>query len=465
MAEPARDATPSPFSFSIPSKLKGLYLVLFVEIFGASLTIPVFVYFCIEELGLSATYVGILMSSFNAAQLIGAPIIGRISDGHGRRPALLFCFLWTALCFFGTAFVRTFFELVIVRTCAGLSGGSIPVTQAMIVDAAPPDDRARTLGILGAILGIAFTLGPSTMVVIFLFAPDVERRNVFIAAAIFALIGFLIGLWVLHETLPENKRRPLCGAAGSDSSTEQPSASASVEEGSGAGASASSTCDLNAGSRDCQEVANKGLVLIWITRFFAAFAMLCLFATYAFLIKDAFKWGDAEFGAILALSGLLGAGIQGLLFPTLSAKLGRHNVCVLGLLLVAAFFIALPWCTLEAKSIWLHLATLALFGIGSSLVDPGLPDLVGVYAPDSHMGFAQGVANSFKSVAAVVAPLGAGALYDYNPYYLFLAAAGSSFLGALCVLLASMIGTTINTGAKKQMDLDEYTPLMSRQVS
>ena len=42
-----------------------------------------------ETFGASPTVVGILTASYAAAQLVGAPILGRLSDRYGRRPILL----------------------------------------------------------------------------------------------------------------------------------------------------------------------------------------------------------------------------------------------------------------------------------------------------------------------------------------------------------------------------------------
>lgn len=398
----------------LPTKLKGLFAMLFVEIFGASLTVPVFTYFCIVELGLSSTYVGVVMSCFSAAQLVGAPVVGRVSDARGRRPSLLGCFLWTAVCFLATAAVQTFWELLAVRTLAGLSGGSIPVTQAMVLDISTAEERPRVLGLMGGILGIAFTMGPG-MVVLALFLFEVQRRFIFFAAAIFALAGCGVGCCILEETLPEQKRRPLCGPA----PRGEP--------------------DNGGVMNEMWALCTPGLVCIWLGRFCSSFAFLCLFTTYAFLIRDAFRWGDREFGLLLAISGILGAALQWAGYPPLSRALGKHTVFVLGCMLIAAYFVLLPLFTLAYPSVMLHLASKALFIVGAALVDPGVPDLVGCYAPQDRIGFAQGLTNAFRSLASVVAPLAAGAIYDVSPYSAYVLAAAVALLGAAFVACAPAV--------------------------
>jgi len=416
----------------LPKKLRGLFAMLFVEIFGASLSIPVFTYFCIVELKLSATYVGVILSCFNAAQLLGAPVVGRVSDAFGRRWALLGCFLWTSLLFLATAGVRTFQELLLVRTLAGLSGGSIPVTQAMVMDCSTPEQRPRILGMMGGLLGLAFTLGPGA-VTFLLFLYELNRRLIFVAASCFALLGCLVGVCVLEETLPEHKRRPLCAAP------------------------AASLVGGEAPPRDCKtlaeeiwEICSPGLVLIWVGRFCSSFAFLCLFSTYAFLIRDAFSWGDREFGLVLACSGLFGALVQLSVFPAMSKALGKHLVFTVGSALVAVHFVVLPVTTLTNPTVVGHMAANFLFIVGSALMDPGVPDLVGLHAPEDRMGLAQGLTSAFRSLASVLAPLGAGRAYDFSPFLVYLVAASMALVAGGCVGCAPLFGD--NTWEKGELE-------------
>ncbi|NIW49187.1 MAG: MFS transporter, partial [Gammaproteobacteria bacterium] len=45
--------------------------------------------FYAESFGASPTQIGLLVASYAAAQLVGAPVLGRISDRVGRKPVLL----------------------------------------------------------------------------------------------------------------------------------------------------------------------------------------------------------------------------------------------------------------------------------------------------------------------------------------------------------------------------------------
>lgn len=413
-------------------QLRGLFFVLFLEILGASLTIPVFYYFCMHELGLSASQVGTAMACFNAAQFVGAPVFGRMSDAWGRRLILLGIFFWASLCFAATCFVQSFEELLVVRTLAGLSGGSIVVSTAMIMDASTPVERPLQLGLMGGILGVAFTIGPG-LVTLALYLHEVDRRWIFATASALALTGASVGCFILEETLIPDMRTPLCEARGAKSGP------------------------LEKFTEELGEIYSHGLGCIWMGRFWASLSFLCMFATYAFLIHDAFGWGDREFGIILAMSGIGEAVIEYFLYPWLSQTLGKHSVFAAGLVLVAASLVLLPLGALSVRSVAVHVVGLALFVAGSGLSDPGMPDLVGLYAPEDRMGFAQGLTGVFRSMASVTAPLVAGRAYDSSPWLAYTIAAAAALLSAGSVGLAAFVDGGHRAGHKAVLQ-----PLLSK---
>src|SRR5512146_1783156 len=76
------------------SRLLTIFLIVFVDLLGFSLILPLLPYYA-ESFGATPFLVGLLVASYAAAQLIGAPLLGRLSDRYGRRPVLLFSVLGT----------------------------------------------------------------------------------------------------------------------------------------------------------------------------------------------------------------------------------------------------------------------------------------------------------------------------------------------------------------------------------
>ena len=99
--------------------------------------------------------------AFGIANFFSSPILGALSDRFGRRPVLLLGFCGLALSFFVTALATALWMLVAVRLC---SAARCRPTSRSPTPTSPtsraPEDRARRFGLLGAMFGLGFILGP-----------------------------------------------------------------------------------------------------------------------------------------------------------------------------------------------------------------------------------------------------------------------------------------------------------------
>ena len=86
--------------------LLSIFLIVFIDLLGFGLILPLLPYYA-ETFGASDTVIGLLVASYAAAQLIGAPILGRLSDRFGRRPVLLLSLVGTLLGFMLLGFANT----------------------------------------------------------------------------------------------------------------------------------------------------------------------------------------------------------------------------------------------------------------------------------------------------------------------------------------------------------------------
>lgn len=161
------------------SRLLTIFFIVFVDMLGFSLILPLLPYYA-ESFGATAAVVGFLVASYAAAQLIGSPILGRLSDRYGRRPVLLFSVAGTFIGFLllgfaepvGRALAGLFAPtaanafilavLFVSRMLDGLTGGNITVAQAYIADITDESNRAKSLGMIGAAFGLGFIIGPAT---------------------------------------------------------------------------------------------------------------------------------------------------------------------------------------------------------------------------------------------------------------------------------------------------------------
>ncbi|MCE1255465.1 MAG: MFS transporter, partial [Anaerolineae bacterium] len=95
--------------------------------------------------------------------LIGTPIMAKLSDLSGRRWIYMLDIALFALGSMITALSTppNYWLLLLGRGLQGLgAGGIFPVASAVIGDTFPPEKRGSALGIIGAVFGIAFLVGP-----------------------------------------------------------------------------------------------------------------------------------------------------------------------------------------------------------------------------------------------------------------------------------------------------------------
>jgi EmrB/QacA subfamily drug resistance transporter len=102
-----------------------------------------------------------IFSIYVLFNLVGTPLMAKLSDQLGRRPIYVTSISLFAL---GSLLVATApsFEFVLLgRAIQGFgAGGIFPVASAVIGDTFPPEKRGSALGLIGAVFGIAFMIGP-----------------------------------------------------------------------------------------------------------------------------------------------------------------------------------------------------------------------------------------------------------------------------------------------------------------
>lgn len=93
--------------------------------------------------------------------LVGTPLMAKLSDRYGRRSIYV---LDIGLFGIGSAMVMlapSFAVVIAGRAVQGLgAGGIFPVAAAVIGDTFPPEKRGSALGLIGAVFGLAFIIGP-----------------------------------------------------------------------------------------------------------------------------------------------------------------------------------------------------------------------------------------------------------------------------------------------------------------
>lgn len=137
-----------------------IILTILIDVIGVGIVIPIMPYF-VQNIGASAITITMLFAVFSLCSFISAPILGALSDKFGRRPALIVSLASTALGWFFFAGAHNIFMLFVGRIIDGLAAGNFPVAQSYMADLSKTDkERTSNMGMIGAIFGLGFIIGP-----------------------------------------------------------------------------------------------------------------------------------------------------------------------------------------------------------------------------------------------------------------------------------------------------------------
>src|SRR6478672_9886731 len=185
----------------MPAGFWTLWTTVAIDLIGFGIVVPILGQYA-ERFGASGFTVGLLFAVYSLAQLVGAPLLGRLSDHIGRKPVIVIALLGTAVGSFITGAAGALWVLFVGRIIDGASGGSLSVAQAAVADLAPPEERPRLLGLLGAAFGVGFVMGPAIGGLAALGGAHVP----FFVAAIIAGVNAVVAARRLPETHPLRSR-------------------------------------------------------------------------------------------------------------------------------------------------------------------------------------------------------------------------------------------------------------------
>ena len=151
----------------------------------------------------AAEVIGLFATAWAAMQFFCSPLLGMISD-RDRPPTRhldLQCRHRRRLRDHG-ARAESLVALCGPRAFRDRDREYDATASAYIADVTPPEKRAAAFGMIGSAFGLGFVLGPAIGGAV----GTIDPRLTFWAAAGFALLNTLYGLFVLPESLPRERR-------------------------------------------------------------------------------------------------------------------------------------------------------------------------------------------------------------------------------------------------------------------
>lgn len=379
-----------------------LFLIVFVDLVGFGVIIPLLPFYG-EHFQASPATVGLLMATYSLAQFVSAPVLGRLSDRIGRKPVLSVSLAGGAASYLLLAFASDLWMLFAARAIGGLMAGNISTAFAYVADVTTPANRAKGMGMIGAAFGLGFIFGPAIGGMLAGHDPaHADFRSPALAAFALSALALVLCLTVLKESLtPEVRARH-------------------------ATATTSRWLWLR------RALADPAVRVILAMSFLATFVFAGMETTFAMWSRRQFGWGPEQNGYLFAFVGALTALIQGGLVGRLARALGERKLVGAGSALLALGMLLIAFST----SLWLLLVAMAAVAAGFSMVTPALNSLLSLQTGAGAQGGMMGLARSATTMARILGPGFAGALFDFLgkdwPFY-----AGAAIM--VVVMLMAML--------------------------
>lgn len=318
---------------------------------------------------------GVFVALWAGMQFICSPIIGSLSDQHGRRPVILLSTAGLSLDYVLMAVAPDLWWLALGRIIAGITTSSFTTVFAYMADITPPEGRARAYGLIGAAFSAGFVAGP----LLGGFLGEISPRAPFWFAAALSGVAFLYGFFILPESLAPEKRMAF-----------------SWRRANPLGALLL--------LRSHAELAGLAIV-----NFLLHFAHHIFSAVWVLYAGYRYGWTPWEVGLLLSMVGVLDMLVQGVLVGPMVKRFGDRAVMVFGLF-GGAFGIAMMGWAPTGTFQYLAMLPNALWGLAM----PTLQSLMTRRVSESEQGQLQGANMSVASIAGIASPLFFGALYSFS---------------------------------------------------
>ena len=384
---------------SAAPSMRVLPIVCAIDVLGFGILIPLVPYMG-ERFGASPELITAILGSYSLCQFIAAPLWGRLSDRYGRRPILTSSLAGACLSYVILALAHGIGLLLLSRMIAGFMAGNLAAAFAYASDVSSPQNRARSMGTVGAAIGIGFMLGIPIGGAL---AGNDAHTADFVRPALASIALSLIAIALVRLALPESR------------SPEQRRAPRVR------GARPLGLLRERAGLRS---IAGAALLVIC--------AQGILESIFVIWALDRFGAGPRTVGLALFGVGLLTVLMQGGFVRVLVPRLGEARLGACG---AVAYALGLALVASGGTHLVPIAVGLALAGLGMGAFTPSASALASKQAHARERGAVMGTYQASTSLARVIGPFVSGYIYStLGPGAPFLAGACIAAPAALLIL-------------------------------
>lgn len=383
-----------------------ILITVFMDVVGIGLVVPVLPFY-IESFGLGAGSITAIFTSYAIFSFLSSPILGALSDRKGRRPILLVSLFSTAVGWLVFAFTQSVLGLYLGRIIDGIAAGNISTAQSYLIDISKDDkDRAKNLGLIGAVFGIAFIVGPligGILSKIYLPLP-------FIVVGILASVNTILAFFFLPET--HHNRN-------------------------------TSKMSFNPFKPIMKAFKSKSLTPLYLSWMLFGIAVTTNQSVFALYLKEEFNWGVLASGVMMTIVGIIISLNQAFLIRKFWLK--RYTESYLNLYILLPFALSYILMGLPYKGIFI--AGLVLSAIGHSVLRVTMTSQTVAQAPKHEQGEVTGVMMSLMSLAMIIGPTAGGFLYVFGVNFPY-------FLSAVIILIMFFMTYALQFYMKKKQHID-----------
>ena len=386
-------------------KLALLMLNMFIAVGSFGIIIPIIPSY-LKELGQGGTAAGLIIAIFAFAQFLVSPIGGKWADKYGRRPLINIGLLTLAISMFLFYFADSIWLLYLSRAIGGIGCAFlIPAIYAYVADITTMDQRAKGNSFISASMSLGIVIGPG----IGGFLADFGLKTPLLVSAIVGLLAFVVSYFTLKESLEEIV----------ETATPQ-------------------LIDNNQSMiKDIVLSVKKPFFIPLVITLIMSFGLMSYETVLGLYVDDKFGATPQEIAFMITSTGLIGVIMQLFVVDRLVKSIGEVNVLKLFLIVTASGF----FLSIIAGSYTMFFAISLLIFLATSILRPVLTTLISKMA-GNEQGFAMGMNNAYMSIGNIMGPLLAGALYDIDILY--------PFIAGLIILVLTIIFTFMWKGIKIQ---------------
>ena len=369
--------------------------IVFLSAMGLSLVFPVLPFVVERSVRNSdsvALWVGILTAVYAGCALFAGPILGTLSDRVGRKLILVICLAGSAIGWVIFGIGGSIGVLLLARVVDGVTAGEQSVAFAYLADITTPEERTKRFGLLGAVGGMAFLIGPALGG---LLAGIDVRAPVFAAAAATAITA-LLALVALPESLPADKR------------------------------TSATRVNLNPFAGLLGAAKKPGLPGRMLVFALIVGTLTVVSSNISVLSFDVLAWSPVQIGWLLTGVGVVDIVVQGGLLGLVVRVAGERRVVLAGLIGLAISFAMFTVIAALVPSQVLMVLGGLLFALSEGSTTATLQSTLSQAVAEDEQGALLGGLSAIPSAAGLVIPLVTGLLYERiapaAPYALSLAA-------------------------------------------